>query len=859
MSPEDATAADERVETRRVLRLMGMLLLLAAALGAVVLLLERERSTELLVPWWGLAVFFATTEATVFHVQIKREAQTVSISELPLVIGFFFAEPEMLLLGRLVGSLVVFVVLRRSSLLKTAFNTVLVLTETLVALAVFHAFAGEGAISGIDPREWVAALGGALVANAVSTVAIGLVIAVYEGDLSWSLLVREMIAGQLFAPGVVVLGLTTVDSLAHDPGSGWLVAGSAATLILCYRLYASLFDRHVNLAKLYHFSQAITSSSANESVEKQVLTEAMDLLQSGHASIHLAGSRESRPPLRIWLDADGQAQRELNEQDGDKDWLYDKVVSDGEATLLPRRSRDKLVKQWLARHGLRDALAVPLQGSDGPLGVLVVGDRLGEVRTYDRNDVLLLETLANHASVALQKGELIERLQYDALHDALTGLPNRAQLQRELSHALQRSLRSSVPLAVMILDLDGFKEVNDTLGHQQGDLVLVEVADRLKRAVGEEGMVARLGGDEFAVLVPKLAGREHAAAISRRLVCSLETPMELQGMTFEVGGSVGVAMCPEHGVEGPVLMKRADLAMYEAKAAGNKARFFQSAGPTPSAPRLAMAAELRSALSNGELQVYLQPQLDLATGEVRGMEALARWRHPTRGFIPPDEFIPIAERSGLIKPLTMLVLDRALQAVSDGRSHGFGVSVNLSPRSLTDADLVRSVQTLLSKWSVPPGGLTLEVTEGAVMTDPDRAIALLEQLRGAGVRLSVDDFGTGYSSLSYLTQLPVDEVKIDKSFITGLTSSRDDLAIVRSIIGLATTLGLDVVAEGVEDKATQDLLHALACTSVQGWHVSRPMPADDIGSWLEQRRRGRPATDAEVRAPQPHVPTAPGV
>ncbi len=856
MSPEDATAADERFETRRVLRLMGLLLLLAAALGAVVLFLETERSTELLVPWWGLAVFFATTEAAVFHVQVKREAQTVSISELPLVIGFFFAEPEMLLLGRLVGSLVVFVVLRRSSLLKTAFNTVLVLTETLVALAVFHAFAGGGVISGIDPREWVAALGGALVANAVSTVAIGLVIAVYEGDLSWSGLLREMIAGQLFAPGVVVLGLTTVDSLAHDPGSGWLVAGSAATLILCYRLYASLFDRHVNLAKLYHFSQAITSSSANESVEKQVLTEAMDLLQSGHASIHLAGSRDSRAPLRIWLDADGQAQRELTEQDGG-DWLYDRVVVDGEATLLPRRSRDKLVKQWLAKQGLRDALAVPLQGSDEPLGVLVVGDRLGEVRTYDRNDVLLLETLANHASVALQKGELIERLQYDALHDVLTGLPNRAQLQRELSHALQRSLRSSVPLAVMILDLDGFKDVNDTLGHQQGDLVLVEVSDRLKRAVGEEGLVARLGGDEFAVLVPQLAGREHAAAISRRLVSSLETPMELQGMTFEVGGSVGVAMCPEHGVEGPLLMKRADLAMYEAKAAGNKARFFQSASSTPSAPRLAMAAELRSALSNGELQVYLQPQLDLVTGEVRGMEALARWGHPTRGFISPDEFIPIAERSGLIKPLTMVVLDRALQAVSDNRSQGFGVSVNLSPRSLTDSDLVGSVKTLLSKWSIPPAGLTLEVTEGAVMTDPDRAIALLEQLRGAGVRLSVDDFGTGYSSLSYLTQLPVDEVKIDKSFIADLTSSRDDLAIVRSIIGLATTLGLDVVAEGVEDKATQDLLHALACTRVQGWHVSRPMPIDDIGSWLEHRRRGRSSTDAEVMAPHPHVPAAP--
>ncbi len=843
MSPEDAAAGDQPVETVRVLRLMCLLLVVAAALGGLVLSSDVARSTGVLLPWWGLAVFFAMTESAVFHVQIKREAQTVSISELPLVIGLFLAEPEMLVLGRLVGSVLVFVLLRRSSLLKTAFNTVLVLTETMVALAVVLVLAG-GVLSGTEPREWIAALGAVLVANAVGTIAIGLVIAVYEGDLHWSSLLRETIAGQLFAPGVVVLGLMTVALLAHDPRSGWLVAGSAITLVACYRLYASLFDRHVNLAKLYHFSQAITSSSANESVEGRVLHEAMDLLQSGHASIHLVGEHDSGHPLRIWLDVGGQTRRDLDEQAGDTDWVHNRVVDDGASTLLPRRSRDKQVKQWLARQGLRDALAVPLQGSEATLGMLVVGDRLGEVRTYDRDDVILLETLANHASVALQKGELIERLQHDALHDALTGLPNRVQLQRELGHALQQSLRSSLPLAVMILDLDGFKDVNDTLGHQQGDLVLIEVGDRLKRAVGEEGLVARLGGDEFAVLVPQLAGREHAAAISRRLVSSLETPMELQGMTFEVGGSVGVAMCPEHGVEGPVLMKRADLAMYSAKATGNKARFFQPASSKENAPRLALAAELRSALSNGDLQVYLQPQLDLATGEVRGMEALARWRHPTRGFISPDEFIPIAERSGLIRPLTTAVLDRALQAVSDGQSYGFGVSVNLSPRSLTDTDLVTSVKTLLSKWSIPPQGLTLEVTEGAVMTDPDRAIALLEQLRGAGVRLSVDDFGTGYSSLSYLTQLPVHEVKIDKSFITSLTSSRDDLAIVRSIIGLSTTLGLDVVAEGVEDKATQDLLHALACTRVQGWHVARPMPVEDVLGWLEQHGRARPATGA---------------
>jgi diguanylate cyclase (GGDEF)-like protein len=833
----EATTAsvDATGETARVLCIIAALVALSSLLAVALVQSAPRHHVDYLVPWWAFAIFFAMTESAVFHVQVKREAQTVSISELPLVIGLFFAAPGDLLLGRLLGSFLIFVLYRRSSPLKTGFNTALVLTETLTAIVVFRALAGEMVGAG-DPSDWLAAVAAALAANVVGSVALSLVISVYEGGLVWSDLAKEAITGQAFAPGVVVMALVTVDSLSHDGRSAWLVAGSAATLVLCYRMYASLFDRHVNLERLYHFSQAVTDSSANESVLKRVLEEAMELMQSGHAFLHIAPSHDATEAIRFELDDEGIPVRSVAPADP-SDWLQDRVLGEGAAVVLARRSREPHVREWLTAAGLRDAIAVPLRGSDRIIGMVVVGGRLGEVRTYDRDDVILLETLANHASVALQKGELIERLQHEALHDTLTGLANRAQLRRELSQALHRSMTSSTPLAIMILDLDGFKDVNDTLGHHQGDLVLIEVAQRLSAAVGEDGLVARLGGDEFAILVPRINGREDAERVCARLVESLEVPMELQGMQFEVGASVGAALCPEHGTDASVLMKRADMAMYEAKSATTKARIFQPSNDSTGARRLALVAEMRTALTSGALEVYVQPQLDLATGAVGSVEALARWQHPALGWISPDEFIPVAERSGLIKPLTEAVLDQALAGVAAWRSLGVSIAVNLSPRSLLDPELVPTVRRMLDKWSVPADSLILEVTEGAVMTDADRAIALLGRLRDLGVRLSIDDFGTGYSSLSYLTQLPVHEVKIDKSFITDLTTSRDDLAIVRAIVGLGATLGLEVVAEGVEDAATKQLLSSLGCTRIQGWHVARPMPMEQAGLWLSESSR----------------------
>jgi diguanylate cyclase (GGDEF)-like protein len=574
-----------------------------------------------------------------------------------------------------------------------------------------------------------------------------------------------------------------------------------------------------------------------------VLQEAKELLRCETAEVaFVAGT--TGDVARVRLGSTGRLTRSEEPQSPEDEWLLGSVVSAGEPLLVPRGTRDPEHRRWLTVQGAREAVAVPLKGSAGIIGALVVTDRMGEVRAYDGDDVLLLETVANHASVALQNGELIDRLRHEAMHDTLTGLANRAFLQRRLGAALDEVAEGRSPgVAVMILDLDGFKEVNDTLGHQQGDQVLVEVAARLSTAVDTAGTVARLGGDEFAVLLPATDDEDKVIRVGRRILRALEHPIALDGMEVEVGGSLGIALAPSHATDAAALLKRADLAMYDAKASTHGLRVYEPDLDTTNPRRLTLVSELRAGLASGQLQVHAQPQGRLTDGEVISVEALVRWNHPELGAIAPDEFIPIAERSGLINPLTTRVLDLSLRAVAGWRAagHDLGIAVNLSTRSLHDADLVEEVARLLRRHGVPAGRLTLEVTESSVMADPARATALLHELRDLGVRLSVDDFGTGYSSLSYLKRLPVHEVKIDRSFVIGLADRSDDVAIVRAIVDLGRHLGLEVIAEGVEDQATWDLLASMGCDLVQGWHLGRAMPTDDVVPWLHARAAALPA------------------
>jgi diguanylate cyclase (GGDEF)-like protein len=796
------------------------------------------------LPWWALGIGFAATEACVFYLQTKREARTVSISELPLVLGLFLASPMQLLLGRLAGSVTIFLVHRRAPGLKTAWNLALVSLQTAVAVGLFHVIAGGREVS--SPLVWLGAYAGAIAANCVASIALALVIAIYERDLRLRPILEDMVRGEPFAPFVITLGLIAVLTLSAAQNSAWLLLVTGAGILLGYRAYASLADRHLGTERLYRFAQAVASAPEVDETLRNLLQEAKELLRAGRAEVAFIAS-DGGDVAHVRLGATGRLGRSSEPPAPAEQWLLSRVVGDGEPLLISRGTRDADERLWLDAQVAREAVAVPLRGGTGVLGVLVVTDRIGDVPTFAEDDVRLLETVASHASVALQNGKLMDQLRHEAIHDALTGLPNRTALQRQMTAALEDVADGRSPgAAVMILDLDRFKEVNDTLGHQHGDQLLVEVGARLRTAVGPAGFVARLGGDEFAILLSETDDEDRALRVGRRLLRSLEQPVSLEGLEVEVGGSLGLAMAPAHATDPAGLLKRADMAMYDAKASTGGLRLYEPDADSDNPRRLMLVSELRTALTQGRIEVHVQPQARLSTGETVSVEALVRWNHAVLGSITPDEFIPIAERSGLIGLITTHVLDASLAAVADWRRQGvdLGIAVNLSARSLQDTDLVDEVSRLLRRHGVPASRLTLEVTESSVMADPARAIALLHQLRALGVRLSVDDFGTGYSSLSYLKSLPVNEVKIDRSFVTDLSAQGEDVAIVRAIVDLGRHLGLEVVAEGAEDQSTWDLLASMGCDLVQGWHLARAMPVADLVPWVRAQTGQRPALRA---------------
>jgi len=386
-----------------------------------------------------------------------------------------------------------------------------------------------------------------------------------------------------------------------------------------------------------------------------------------------------------------------------------------------------------------------------------------------------------------------------------------------------------------MLDLDRFKEVNDTLGHDAGDALLREVSRRLQETLRASDTVARLGGDEFAVLLPG-ADTESAVGTARKLLAALVEPVTLREHAVVAGGSSGIALYPDHGADATTLLRQADVAMYAAKRGGTGYALYNPAQDQHSPRRLSLISALQRGIAHDELRLHYQPTVDMTTGQVHLVEALARWQHPEQGLLPPDAFIPLAEQTGLIVPLTRWVLATAVRQVRAWREGGLdlGVAVNLSARVLDDPDLPDSIAALLDAYEVPAARLRVEVTESAVMANATRALDVLTRLSTSGVRIAIDDFGTGYSSLAYLKRLPVDEIKIDKSFVTHMTTESDDATIVASTIGLGHSLGLRFVAEGVESRGVWQALDALGCDGAQGYYVSRALPADALAGWLRE-------------------------
>jgi diguanylate cyclase (GGDEF)-like protein len=436
-----------------------------------------------------------------------------------------------------------------------------------------------------------------------------------------------------------------------------------------------------------------------------------------------------------------------------------------------------------------------------------------------------------------------------AVTDALTGLPNRRLFHDRVDRAVARARREGLMAAVMIIDLDRFKEVNDTLGHRSGDVLLQAIAGRLTGAVRESDTIARLGGDEFAVLLPEVRDAAAAASVAAVLGAAISEPILLEGLSLDTEASIGIALFPGDGEDVAHLLQRADVAMYTAKSEHLGHAFYGPENDNYSPERLALVGELRRAIENDELVLHYQPKVDLETGVPAGVEVLVRWQHPQRGLLAPVEFVPLAEHTALIKPLTLHILNRALSQCREWELQGraLSVAVNVSARNLLDPDFADAVEACLALAEVPATRLELEITETVLMANPARALEVLERLSDMGVSLSIDDFGTGYSSLDYLKRLPVNVLKIDKSFVMNMANDPADAMIVRSTIDLARNLGLRVVAEGIEDQSAYDMLRSLGCHVGQGFLMSRPVTSGDLEELLDS---------AAVAAAEPTAPPA---
>lgn len=780
---------------------------------------------------------FALTEMLAIHVEVGKNAHTLSLTELPLVIGLFFFSAEEVVFARLLGGVLVLVIVKHQELLKTAFNAGLFAFEGALALATFHLTLNMLAFSG--PRAaWIAAFAATIVTNIASAAAITRVIRIATGQKQPGAL-RSIALGSVIASvATTSVALMTVTLLLNDMASAGLMSIVAMVLFLAYRGYSNLRQRYSNLHHLYDFTRELASATDTHPTIRTTLAKACDLMRAARSELVIA---DGHGVVSMTYDAETGELSAGSRTGGPETWPSITARAERKPFLLPQSSRESAVKGYLTVHGHKDMILAPLIQGEIVVGSIAVFDRLGDVSTFDKEDVNVFEALANHASVSLENGRLIEKLRseaaeraHQAMHDSLTGLGNRRLFGERVTSTLEHGSR----VGVLLFDLNRFKDVNDSLGHHCGDALLKQVAARLEEALPATATIARLGGDEFAVMVPAIASTYDARAAADCILQALEAPFNVEGLSIVVSAAIGVAVSPEHGTDATTLLRHADVAMYSAKdARADEARVYSSSLDQGAARRLALASDLRVAIEEGALLVHYQPKADARTTEVRGMEALVRWRLADGTWVGPDEFIPVAERVGLIRPLTHLVLNQAIRQAKAWSDAGtpVSVSVNLSAQSLIDARLSHDVRQMLDDAKLDPRHLVLEITESEVISDPGRTLRNLDALRAIGVELSVDDFGTGYSSLSYLQRLPVQEVKIDKSFVLRMLSSEGDSAIVRSIIDLGRNLRLRVVAEGVEDQQTWDALARVGCDLIQGYFLSRPMPAEETLDWLAAR------------------------
>ena len=780
---------------------LSVALVLAATLA--VLAAGRPALPSLLpVPWWALVPAYLAATHFTLGFQRRESSVLITLVQLPLALGVVLVAPAWHLLSRLLA-VVASCVVRRQAPLKIAVNLGIGAIEVGTAAFVVHLVGGTEA----GPRLWLALLAGLLTAEITSSLALSLALRLAGLPVSRADALEPL--GLAVVTSVVFAGLAvlTIASLSTDRSTFVVVLGLALGLALAYRGHHRLSVSQQATEQLYAFVRDLGPVDIEQPEALVALEQVRELLHARDLEL-------------LAVDETGGLGRQLA--------VHLDAAPEVHLSVSPKS----------AAAGLReDGMTTPLLSEGSVVGLVTATHRVTTDRAFDMRDLRLLETVAAELATALDRGRLLRDLGLAATTDPLTGLPN---LSRVTSAVEEMVLRADSVLVAAVA-VDSFREVNDTLGHQVGDDLLREVAIRLQQAA-PTAIVGRIGGGRFAVAIPAREAGGDASMFGLGLRAQVEGGAQLGAVGTHVRLSVGCARAPGDGKEAATLLRRAETAMYSARHAHGGPVLWEPAYEVQGPRRLAVVMALREALSSGAIGVAFQPKVSAVDGSISGVEALARWTHPALGSISPAEFIPLAEAAGLMRPLTSTVLRQSLTACRgwQGRSRGVGVAVNVSAETLQDAGFVTEVAAVLASTDVKPGLLTLELTEDVVVADPELAKERMHELQALGIKLSVDDFGTGYSSLTYLKGLPIDEVKIDKGFVAGLVDDPGDQAVVRAVVDIAHTLGMAVVAEGVEKDDQHELLRRLGVDAVQGYLHARPMPALDMASWLRRREHSAP-------------------
>jgi diguanylate cyclase (GGDEF)-like protein len=831
----------------RVWTLIGILAAMAATIY-VVALRDLPPPQNAWIPWPVLAAAFAAAELKVVEVHFGRETHAFSLSEFPAVIGFFFLAPTDYLLAVLVGSGLALVLQARQRLIKTAFNLANFMFVASISLLIVRSFASMSGTPG--PSDWVVAFAATLGATVIAAVSIATVITM-SGVAQFAKLPEMIRFGSMVAFANTSLALLAVVILKSDPVLLWLLALPLVMFFVAYRAYLSEREKHERLELLYQSSRILQHSPELDSSLVALLGHARAMFRAELAEIVLYPRAREAEGLRTSSWHEGEPEVMVPVAGFASEPCHAMVLTAGgpfffEPTDDPR---------------VRQGMVAPLRGETELIGSLLIANRLTEGMSFRDDDLRLLETLANQVAVALENGHLErslaelsrlkEQLRYQAYHDPLTGLANRSLFVERVEERLATITRERMPV-VLFVDLDDFKIVNDTLGHAAGDRLLVDVADRVRSVLRGDDIAARFGGDEFAVLLDDGPDLATVMVVAERIVSALQVAFLIGDTEVQLSGSVGVAASRLGTERADELLRNADVAMYTAKSKGkNRVAVFEPTMHAAIVARHELSAELSRSLGRGELALLYQPIVDLRTGNGVGVEALVRWRHPSRGLLGPSEFIPLAEETGMIVALGGWVLDEACRqgaewSAPDGLGRPVTVTVNLAAQQLQEADFVDHLTLVLQETGLPPEQLVLEMTESVMFHDSVGTIARLEAIRALGVRIAIDDFGTGYSSLGYLRRFHVDILKIAQEFI-GQTDSPEEWPFAAAIVALGRALGMTIVAEGIEESGQLAHLRGLGCELGQGFLFAAPLDAEQAGRFLRERTAKPPRA---LRRPQ---------